>query len=455
MKPIALRFDRGTLELGAGSLEVPGAIWDPRTETMRISAHRLAGIVMRAEEDGLSMTGDPRETWRPRPTAIDALDLRPYQRHALAAWDAFDRRGVVVLPTGAGKTHIAIAAILHTGLPAAILCPTRALAAAWVAELSQRLHEPIGLVGDGERQVERITVLTFESAFRHMDRIGDRFGLIVVDEVHHFGGGGRSEALEASCAIARLGLTATAPDPRSNGAAVLDDLVGPVVFELGIGSLVGTYLAPLQRTRIFVKLEPEERAEYDTRSRAFSSLRRAFLKTNPRCDLSTLLRGIASSPGGAQALRDHARAEQLASFPRAKRELVTEILRRHRADRTIVFTAFADNAYAVGVENLVPVITGETEARERTAILEAFREGRVRAIASARVLNEGIDVPDARVAIVAAGVQGRREHIQRVGRVLRPAPGKEAVVYELVTADTTDARRAHARTARHAPHTPS
>jgi superfamily II DNA or RNA helicase len=145
---------------------------------------------------------------------------------------------------------------------------------------------------------------------------------------------------------------------------------------------------------------------------------------------------------------------ELASFPRAKRRLVGELLGRHREDKSIVFTAFASNAYAIARDNLVPVICGETQARERKAIFEAFREGRVRAVASARVLNEGIDVPDARVAIIVAGTLGAREHVQRIGRVLRPSEGKTALVYELVTAETSDETRARKR-GKHAPRSPS
>lgn len=73
------------------------------------------------------------------------------------------------------------------------------------------------------------------------------------------------------------------------------------------------------------------------------------------------------------------------------------------------------------------------------------------AIASARVLNEGIDVPDARVAIVTGGTLGAREHVQRLGRVLRPAPGKRAVAYEVVTIGTMDERNAGTRGREHAP----
>mgnify|MGYP000384718234 CR=1 FL=1 len=110
-----------------------------------------------------------------------------------------------------------------------------------------------------------------------------------------------------------------------------------------------------------------------------------------------------------------------------------------------MFTALAENAYAVARDSLIPVITGETGAKERREILSAFRDGTVRAIASARVLNEGVDVPDARIAILVAGVPGVREYVQRIGRVLRPAPDKHAVVYELVTLDTSEARQARPR----------
>ncbi len=384
---------------------------------------------------------------------VASLQLRAYQQQALAAWTAFGRRGLVVLPTGAGKTRVAIAAMFETGLPTAVLCPTRALAAAWIVELARFLGEPIGLIGDGERRVERVTVLTFESAFRHMDTLGDRFGMLVVDEAHHFGSGARIEALEACAAVARLGLTATAPAPGSEHSARLDAFVGGLVFELTYGDLVGTHLAPLEIVRILVRLEPDERERYDAKTRAFRELRRAFLRTYPGADIATLLRGLARSPEGARAVRDHHQALELASFPRAKRALVRTLLDRHRADRSIVFTSLAETAYDVALENLVPVIAAETSTRERQDILGRFREGKLRAIASARVLNEGIDVPEARVAIIVAGALGAREHVQRIGRVLRPDPerNKQALVYELVTSGTADERRAFART-RHAAH---
>jgi superfamily II DNA or RNA helicase len=445
-----VRFDRGTLELGVEAPEVPHAIWDPRSETRRVAAHHFSALVEAVADRGGVLDGDLRLRWQERRRDAAMLGLRPYQVQALASWAAFGRRGVIALPTGAGKTRVAIAAICETGLPTAVLCPTKALAVAWVEELRRHLDEPIGLVGDGQRSVERITVLTFESAYRRMDTIGDRFGLLVVDEVHHFGSGARVEALEACAAIARLGLTATAPDPGSEGASRLAGLVGAVVFEMGYADLVGKHLAPVTLMKLPVRLEHDERVEYDARTRTFLEMRRTFMRLYPGADVATMLRGLGRTFEGRRALRDRARALELASFPRAKRALLQTLLARHSADRTIVFTAFAENAYVAAQDALIPVITGETSAKERQEILSSFREGRLRAIASARVLNEGIDVPEARVAIIVAGALGAREHVQRIGRVLRSGPDKHALVYELVTSDTSDARRASIR-AKHAP----
>jgi superfamily II DNA or RNA helicase len=124
---------------------------------------------------------------------------------------------------------------------------------------------------------------------------------------------------------------------------------------------------------------------------------------------------------------------------------MASLLGRHELDKTLVFTAFAEDAYTIAKDHFVPVITADVTRRERDEILARFREGRYRAIVSARVLNEGIDVPDANVAILTGGNLGRREYVQRIGRVLRPAPEKQALAYELVTLGTIDDVRSRSR----------
>ncbi|HEY8079950.1 MAG TPA: DEAD/DEAH box helicase family protein [Labilithrix sp.] len=438
-------FDRGTLRLAGADELLPFTKRDPASGELRAPAYRFGDLAAWLDACGRGLEGDLRRAWDARPRPIDDLGLRPYQEEALASWEAFGRRGVVALPTGAGKTRVAIAAMRATGLPALVLCPTRALLAAWAEELAKRFDEPIGVVGDGKRRLERVTVMTFESGFRHLSEVGDRFGLLVVDEVHHFAGGIRSEALEACAAPARLGLSATAPRAGSEGAERLSALIGPVVYEVGVRALVGRHLAELSVLQLPVCLAEDERAAYERLVEPLKQMRRAWFRANRRATYAAFVRAMSADEAGRRAMRAYARGLDIAYFPREKRATVRALLARHRGDRTIVFTARAEDAYRVATDSLVPVITAEVSAAERARILARFRAGSIRAIATARVLNEGIDVPDARVAIVVAGTLGEREHVQRIGRVLRPAPGKRALCYELVTLETVDARLAAAR----------
>lgn len=440
-----LSFDRGTLRLdGEVGPFADLARFDARTGFHRAPAYRYGEILARglAFEDAIAP--------RPRPE-VPAPSLRPYQAQALAAFETFGKRGVVALPTGSGKTRVACAAIARSGQSALILVPTRVLLEQWVSILRAHFGDPIGAVGDGRRAIAPITVMTFESAYRCLDRFGDHFGLLVVDEAHHFGGGSRTEALEMCIAPFRLGLTATPPRQGSRAAEVLRDRIGPVVFELRIADLAGTALAPLEIVRHHVSLDREERARYERDLAPFESLRREILRLDPAADWLACVRAIARTKGGSEILAAMARAASLAAFPRAKRSVVRELLTRHRGDRTLLFTASADHACAIGEESLVPVITADVARKERAAILAAFRERRVRAICSARVLNEGVDVPEAGVAIIVAGALGAREHVQRIGRILRPSEGKRAIAYELVTLDTVDEARTRARTRHLAP----
>jgi superfamily II DNA or RNA helicase len=435
---MAIRFSGGTLLLDRS--DVRGAVFDPRVNLWRAPAHLYARIASEEEV---------RTRWPPEPRDWDHVALRPYQDEALRRWQRAKSRGIVALPTGAGKTRIAIAALLASGVPTLILCPTRALLHDWVTQLEAYVGGRIGIVGDGVSQFERVTVMTFESAYRRLDFVGDRFGLLIVDEVHHFASGARAEALEACAAPARLGLSATAPTRGSEGERRLRDLVGPIVLELSVADLAGKHLAAFEVRQQHVELTTEERVRYEKDSAPFIAARRAYFSDHRFATYNDMLAALGRTSQGRELLRGWASATKLAAFPAGKRALVRELLNNHRTDRTIIFTAHVEDVYTVAEDNLVPAITGEVGRREREHVLGAFREGKLRAIASARVLNEGIDVPDARVAIVVSGSLGQREHVQRIGRVLRPAPGKTALVYELVTRATVDERVAQNRVRAH------
>jgi hypothetical protein len=245
-----LVFDRGTIVLldvnqpGArpgDSADFPGALWDPRIAALRCPARFHQALVAELRRRGVRFA-DEVSGWEPALTnSALAVTLRPYQEAALAAWELSGRRGVAVMPTGSGKTRLAIAAVARANVPALCLVPTRVLLDQWARAIEELLGVVPGRLGDGEHRVDRITVATFESAWRQMHRLGNAFGLLVVDEAHHFGAGLRDEALDMCTAPLRLGLTAT--KPRGPTALRLDELVGPTVYELHVDELIGSWPA--------------------------------------------------------------------------------------------------------------------------------------------------------------------------------------------------------------------
>lgn len=442
-----LAFDHGTLVLSeppdTDLGELPGVLWDPRVLLWRAPAHRHAELVAAIRARRLPLRDEVASAGARSIRPLQPQPLRAYQKGALVAWGAADTRGIVVLPTGAGKTRVALAAISELGVPALVVVPTRALLSQWVAELSTLTPEPIGVLGDGERVLAPITVSTFESAYRLMPEIGARFDLLVVDEVHHFGVGVRDELLEMSVARARLGLTATPPGPLA--LSRLELLVGPVVYELGVADLAGKYLSDFDLVELRLPLDHDERERYQADYRRFSEVYRRFVRANPAASWRDFTSAAAATAEGRVALNAWRRSKKLISLTRKKSRAVSEILARHRGGKVLVFTADNDAAYALARRELVMPITCEIGRKERTSALDRFREGKIRVLVSSRVLNEGLDVPDASVAVIVGGTRGEREHVQRIGRLLRPEPGKRAVVYELVSSGTREVRESQER----------
>jgi superfamily II DNA or RNA helicase len=448
---VRLVFDRGTLLLhdAPAGLDVagfPGVLWDARVGALRAPARIAYALAASLRRRGVPLADTPRPRLVP-PSGIRPVTLRSYQEAALAAWRRAGRRGLVVLPTGAGKTRVALAALAATRTPGLVLVPTRALLAQWRAALAEIYDGPVGRFGDGERVLAPLTIATFAGAYRHMPVLGDRFGMIVVDEAHHFGTGAFDEALEMSIAPVRLGLTATPPAPGP-AAMRLAALVGPVVFELGVADLTGSFLAPLRRITWRLALDADERREYDALVAVYREAVRVFMGNHLGSSWEDFLRHAARTDEGRRGIAAWRRAARLLSFPRCKREALATLLARHRGERTLVFVAHNETAYAIAREHLVMPLTSDIGRDERRATLERFRSGELRALVSAQVLNEGVDVPEAEIGIVVAGRMGEREHVQRVGRLLRPAPGKQALVYELVVAQSGEVRQAERRGAR-------
>src|SRR6202007_10001 len=112
--------------------------------------------------------------------------------------------------------------------------------------------------------------------------------------------------------------------------------------------------------------------------------------------------------------------------------LLQRLLERHRHDRILIFTHDNATVYKIARRFLVPAITHQTKAKERRKILERFHAGEYTILVTSQVLNEGVDVPAARVGVILSGSGSVREHVQRLGRLLRKFEGKQAVLYEVV-----------------------
>jgi superfamily II DNA or RNA helicase len=428
-------WDRGTILLHDVDTPPAGAVWDPRVDLYRAPA--IAWSALPSKDDRVRPE-------LPVPTTFPAPDLRPYQGAALGAWEVADRRGTIVLPTGAGKTRTAVAAIARAGVRTLCLAPTRVLLEPWAAALRGAGVPSVGRFGDGDRVEAPITVATFVSARAHAETLGNRFDLLVVDEAHHFGGGALDETLEMYIARWRLGLTATPPaDPGRCDR--LASLIGPVVFRTSLEELAGRWLAPFRTITVTVSLTATERAVYDAEAAVWRPAIKAFFAVFPSAQWASFIAHAQGTEEGRRALAAWRRSRAVLALPENKRRLLCDILDRHRESRVLVFCAEAATALRIAREFLVPALTAEIGRTERAAVLGAFAKGELRVVVSARVLNEGVDVPEADVAVLLGGNQGDREYVQRVGRVLRPSPGKEAIIYEIVTAGTREVGRAESR----------
>jgi len=186
------------------------------------------------------------------------------------------------------------------------------------------------------------------------------------------------------------------------------------------------------------RLTRDERARYDAAHGRFAATFSAFRRTSPGADWKTFVAAAMRSQEGRDALACWRASKEILAYPDDKRRVLRELLRRHAEQRTLVFTQDNWTAYEIARELLVYPITKDIGRTERASVLQRFRAGDINVIVSAQVLDEGLDVPEAEIAVIVGGSASVRRHVQRMGRVLRPKAGKRARVYELVVADTVE-----------------
>ena len=342
--------------------------------------------------------------------------LREYQ---VAAVDAFHGglsagSGVVVLPCGAGKTLVGIAAMARLGMNTLVLCTGTTALQQWKREILARTsltEDQVGEYSGQRKELRPVTLTTYQLLTWRRDKHSEplhfrlfhqaNWGLVIYDEVHLL----PAPIFRATAflqARRRLGLTATLVREDGREADVFS-LIGPKRFDLPWKQLEHQgWIAAAKCVEIRIPLSDADRLGYASAS-ATSRYR-------------------------------------IASANARKGPIVERLLARHPDAQVLVLGTYLDQLQWVARRFGLPIVTGKTPAKERERLFGAYRRGEIRALALSKVGNFAIDLPTASVAIQISGSWGsRQEEAQRLGRVLRPKAGdNQAFFYTLVTADTKE-----------------
>jgi superfamily II DNA or RNA helicase len=310
----------------------------------------------------------------------------------------------------------------------------------WNKVLKMSFDHPVGSIGGGEKDLQPLTVITYDSAVIYMEQLGNKFGLIIFDECHHLPTDSYSLIALSCIAPYRLGLSAT-PERSDGRHEDLFHLIGPIVYRRDVLELAGDYLSQYETRQISVELSADEKQAYEEHRKIYRDfVISQGIRFNSPTGWSDFIVKSARSDQGRKAMKAYLYQKKLAFASPSKINYVGQLLELHHRDKILLFTQDNATAYEVAQKFLIPVITHQTKNAERIQILELFAQGIYRAIATSKVLNEGVDVPDANIAIVISGSGSVREHVQRLGRILRRgAQDKKAILYELISADTSEA----------------
>ena len=436
-KKIYFRYDDGTIIAENAETPPEHFEWDTRVEKWRALALHYPTAVGQLREDGVQYATTVPKYRTIKPTLKLDFELHDYQQEGLQAWIDADCLGTVILPTGAGKTFLALKAIEHVGRSTLIIVPTIDLLNQWYDLLTNAFDLEIGILGGGYHELQEITVTTYDSAYRYSSEYGAHFGFLIFDEVHHLPSPSYSHIPEFSIASRRLGLTATY-ERADSMEHVLRRLIGEVVYRKSIDELRGEYLSEYETVRLYVELTEAEREEYDRERALYLDFLRDRNIQLFGGGWGEFVRLSTQDTVARRAMLALNRSKTIALEADAKLDLLESLLKQHCRDRVLLFTESNRFAYRISMRHLLPAITHQTKTKERKRLLERFNTGEYPAVVTSKVLNEGINVPEANIGIVLGGSGSTREYIQRLGRILRKREGKYAILYEVVTKDTLE-----------------
>ncbi|MFL6512146.1 MAG: DEAD/DEAH box helicase family protein [Nitrososphaera sp.] len=421
-----LTYDKGTIVI-RGLAHIPYAILDPRTNVLRALALYYSNIVEYLKQSSIEYSdhvlSEDTKMLSLSLSSSSPISLRDYQQRAVDNWLRAGLRGCVVLPTGAGKTIVGIRAIEKANSSSLVVVPTLDLMDQWTATLSKYFPNiRIGNLGGGNDDIQSVTVCTYDSAYIRAAFLGNKFSLVIFDEVHHLAALGYRTIAEQMAAPFRLGLTATIKR-EDDLHKDLPRLVGEVVFQANPDELArDKHLAPYEIERRTVEMLPDELEEYQRNMNIYQQCIKKLNFQRYPFSLEKLIIMSGRNRTAREALLARNKAMNVALNSRAKIEELREILAENKGSKAIIFTQHNSLVYEISDKFLIPLITHKTIKEERQDVLKGFKEGRYMAIVTSKVLDEGVDIPDAELGIILSGTGSAREFIQRLGRLLRPKP---------------------------------
>ena len=373
--------------------------------------------------------------------------LRDYQVAAAKSAELHPHT-LIVLPTGTGKTEVALSIVNALHIPTVIITPQIRLVDQWIARIKRYGGQAIGVSsGIGVSRFSDLTVTTYQSALLNLPEIL-RYRLVVFDEVHHLFSPEHKKILGAILALPEttrlIGLTAS---PREyGGEKQIQDRIFTNRYVVTPKSMKETkYSVELNVRPIPVALDEENADVYDRLWNTYRNAMKAF------DGFPGMIRGTHSQFAEVRqrafaGVSAYAKLKQLLSELPEKIDMVAEIVRA-TPGQFIVFgdtIDMVDTIYerlkALGIPAIEIHSKLNQNASERAKVLDALRNGHVRVLVGANAIEEGLDIPDLSNAILMSVFSaGTRKIIQRTGRVLRPAPGKTATIYILYAQDTIEA----------------
>lgn len=445
-----LDFCSGTLVLDQWSAQAVSQVfgdelwkWDARANAWRTNAIHYPAIRQILDKNSYG-TVDRVPQWQSVVwSKVELPKLRTEQLESVAAWTE-SRRGIVVMPTGTGKTEVALRIMADQGCSTLVVSPIRDLMYQWHRRIQKGLGYDAGIVGDNTYNVKPVSVTTFDSACIHMPNLGNRFQLIIFDECHHLPGPMRSDAARMCIAPMRLGLTATLE--RGDGKhSKLEQLIGPRVYCLDISQVRGGSLADFDVYRVPIHLNDKERVRYDQLSEVVASYVYERRIDDEKFTWKSLCAESKSSGQAGFILRAYREKQSIEDRAEEKLRVLEDLFRLHHGTPMIIFAGSNAMARDVSRRFLIPCILNHCGKAERIDYLDGLRDGAYPAIVANQVLDEGVDLPEVKIAVVIGGMASTRQAKQRLGRILRRRGEERAILYEVVARDTNETGRSRKR----------